>query len=194
MHTVVIPRRRVRVHERADRAGRVLRAGRRALRVIGDDVVGEVRGGKGHLFAVVRGRRLGLVAVVGDVPHDDAAARLTRFERVRDRYRRLAAVEVADARAVRGHIRVVDGLHVHLLDALALREVHARCAHAVEIELDGVASLRAGDDIKTLQGNLGHATASFTLDVYGHVTDQMKKESANRMERYLQTVQRAASE
>ena len=57
-----------------------------------------------------------------------------------------------------------------------------------------VASLRAGDDIKTLQGNLGHATASFTLDVYGHVTDQMKKESANRMERYLQTVQRAASE
>ena len=42
--------------------------------------------------------------------------------------------------------------------------------------------------------NLGHTTASLTLDVYGHVTDQMNKESANRMERYLQTVQRAASE
>ncbi len=37
-----------------------------------------------------------------------------------------------------------------------------------------VAAIRAGDDIKTVQGNLGHATAAFTLDVYGHVTDQMK--------------------
>ena len=33
-----------------------------------------------------------------------------------------------------------------------------------------VAAIRSGDDIKTVQGNLGHATASFTLDVYGHVT------------------------
>ena len=30
--------------------------------------------------------------------------------------------------------------------------------------------------------NLGHATASLTLDVYGHVTDQMKQNSAARME------------
>ena len=34
-----------------------------------------------------------------------------------------------------------------------------------------VAAILAGDDIKTVQGNLGHATAAFTLDVYGHVTD-----------------------
>lgn len=45
-----------------------------------------------------------------------------------------------------------------------------------------------GDDIKTVQGNLGHATAAFTLDVYGHVTDQMKRESAARMESYLKEV------
>lgn len=51
-----------------------------------------------------------------------------------------------------------------------------------------VASIRSGDDIKTVQGNLGHATASFTLDVYGHVTDQMRRESANRMERYYQSL------
>ena len=51
-----------------------------------------------------------------------------------------------------------------------------------------VASLRAGDDIKTVQGNLGHATAAFTLDVYGHVTDQMKRESAARMESYIKDV------
>ena len=51
-----------------------------------------------------------------------------------------------------------------------------------------VAAIRAGDDIKTVQGNLGHATAAFTLDVYGHVTDQMKRESAGRMERFIRTV------
>lgn len=51
-----------------------------------------------------------------------------------------------------------------------------------------VAAIRSGDDIKTVQSNLGHATAAFTLDVYGHVTDQMKKESAARMEHYIKDV------
>lgn len=51
-----------------------------------------------------------------------------------------------------------------------------------------VAAIRSGDDIKTVQGNLGHATAAFTLDVYGHVTDQMKEESASRMEAFIQSV------
>lgn len=51
-----------------------------------------------------------------------------------------------------------------------------------------VAAIKTGDDIKTVQGNLGHATASFTLDVYGHVTDQMRRESAQRMEQYIEGV------
>lgn len=51
-----------------------------------------------------------------------------------------------------------------------------------------VAAIRSGDDIKTVQGNLGHATASFTLDVYGHVTDQMKQASAARMDSYIKDV------
>jgi integrase len=51
-----------------------------------------------------------------------------------------------------------------------------------------VVSIRSGDDIKTVQENLGHATAAFTLDVYGHVTEQMKRESANRMEGFIQSV------
>ena len=51
-----------------------------------------------------------------------------------------------------------------------------------------VAAIRAGDDIKTVQGNLGHHAASFTLDVYGHVTDQMKRESAQRMENFIRGV------
>ena len=53
-----------------------------------------------------------------------------------------------------------------------------------------VASIRAGDDIKTVQENLGHATAAFTLDVYSHVTEQMKRDSANRMQKYIQNVRR----
>lgn len=51
-----------------------------------------------------------------------------------------------------------------------------------------VAAIKGGDDIKTVQGNMGHATAAFTLDVYGHVTDQMKQASAARMEKFIQSV------
>lgn len=51
-----------------------------------------------------------------------------------------------------------------------------------------VAAIKSGDDIKTVQGNLGHATASFTLDVYGHLTDQMKQASADRMEQFIKSV------
>ena len=57
-----------------------------------------------------------------------------------------------------------------------------------QLQSYAVASIRSGDDIKTVQGNLGHATAAFTLDVYGHVTDQMQKESAARMEQYFHLV------
>ena len=51
-----------------------------------------------------------------------------------------------------------------------------------------VISIKNGDDIKTVQGNLGHATAAFTLDIYGHVTEEMKKASSNRMENYIKSV------
>lgn len=51
-----------------------------------------------------------------------------------------------------------------------------------------VAAIRSGDDIKTIQSNLGHATAAFTLDVYGHVTTKMKQESAARMEKFIESV------
>lgn len=48
-----------------------------------------------------------------------------------------------------------------------------------------VLSLQNGDDYKTVQENLGHATASFTLDVYGHVSKKMQTDSANRMQNYI---------
>ncbi len=54
-----------------------------------------------------------------------------------------------------------------------------------------VLSLENGDDLKTLQDNLGHATAGFTLDVYGHVSQRMHQQSADRMEQYIQSQQAA---
>ena len=46
--------------------------------------------------------------------------------------------------------------------------------------------LQNGDSVKNVQEALGHHSAAFTLDVYGHVTEQMKKESADRMEQFIQ--------
>lgn len=48
-----------------------------------------------------------------------------------------------------------------------------------------VTSLQAGDDVKTVQENLGHHTAAFTLDQYGHVTESMRQASAQRMESFI---------
>ena len=54
-----------------------------------------------------------------------------------------------------------------------------------------VNSLIAGDDIKSLQDNLGHYSAAFTLDRYGHVVDSMKKASADRMQVFIENLQNA---
>ncbi len=51
-------------------------------------------------------------------------------------------------------------------------------------------AIRAGDNIKTVQENLGHATAAFTLDIYGHVTAGMRQDSARRMEGVIQAFSR----
>ncbi len=51
-----------------------------------------------------------------------------------------------------------------------------------------VVSIESGDDIKTVQSNLGHATAAFTLDVYGHVSQKMRQQSAERMEKFIQEI------
>lgn len=48
-----------------------------------------------------------------------------------------------------------------------------------------VLSIQNGDDIKTVQGNLGHATAAFTLNKYGHISERMKKDSSDRMQKYV---------
>ena len=55
-----------------------------------------------------------------------------------------------------------------------------------------VNSLRAGDDIKTLQENMGHYSAAFTLDRYGHVTEEMRKASSQRMQNFIDSMRNAA--
>jgi len=35
---------------------------------------------------------------------------------------------------------------------------------------------------------MGHATAAFTLDVYGHVSEKMKDASADRMQQYIENL------
>ena len=47
-----------------------------------------------------------------------------------------------------------------------------------------VASIRAGDDLKTISSNLGHATIAITMDVYAKYTTDMMNASSDRMEQY----------
>lgn len=67
-----------------------------------------------------------------------------------------------------------------------LRQIGAgdRCVHDLR-HTYAVLALQNGDDVKTVQTNLGHANAAFTLDVYGHVSERMQEESAERMEKYM---------
>lgn len=84
----------------------------------------------------------------------------------------------------------------HIVPQTALKRFKAVCARIGRPDARfhdmrhtfAVASLQEGDSVKTVQENLGHATASFTLDVYGHVSDKMKKDSADRMEKFIEKV------
>lgn len=51
-----------------------------------------------------------------------------------------------------------------------------------------VASIKAGDDVKVVQHNLGHSTAAFTLDVYATAWNSMQEASADRMESFMESV------
>lgn len=51
-----------------------------------------------------------------------------------------------------------------------------------------VLAIKSGDDFKTISENLGHATVAFTMQVYAHVTDQMRQDSANRMEAFINAI------
>lgn len=87
-----------------------------------------------------------------------------------------------------------DGIHV---DATVLYKHYKRIAESIGAPESrvhdlrhtfAVLSLQNGDDVKTVQGNLGHATAAFTLDVYGHVSERMREDSAARMQSYIENL------
>lgn len=45
-------------------------------------------------------------------------------------------------------------------------------------------AIASGADVKSVQTLLGHATASFTLNVYAHTSEQMMKDTASRVQGY----------
>lgn len=55
-----------------------------------------------------------------------------------------------------------------------------------------IAALRSGVDVKTVQHNLGHATAKMTLDVYAAYTNDAGVEGAKKLSEYLQSAQNEA--
>jgi integrase len=46
-------------------------------------------------------------------------------------------------------------------------------------------ALRSGNDIKSVQEDLGHHSAAFTMDTYAHVTESMKRVNADRMQAFI---------
>ena len=74
--------------------------------------------------------------------------------------------------------------------ALSYAEIKALCAgdpaikEKMDLDVD-VARLRL---MKADQENMGHYSAAFTLDRYGHVTETMRQESANRMQAFIQGI------
>lgn len=89
------------------------------------------------------------------------------------------------------------GDHLHPQRLYAHHKKIAKAAGAPDARVHdlrhtfAVLSLQNGDDVKTVQENLGHATAAFTLDVYGHVSERMKEDSAARMQGYFEKLERA---
>ena len=49
-------------------------------------------------------------------------------------------------------------------------------------------ALQNGVDVKTLSGLLGHYSAGFTLDTYGHITPAMKQDAAEKVGSFLSAV------
>ncbi len=53
-------------------------------------------------------------------------------------------------------------------------------------------ALAQGATLKSVQDMLGHSTASFTLNVYAHTTDEMRHDTASRVQDYYDSLQEKA--
>ena len=81
----------------------------------------------------------------------------------------------------------------HFVSRSKIRNHHIKVLEAAGIEHHrihdmrdtfAITSLQAGDDIKTVQENLGHADPGFTLKVYMKALDEMKKKSSSRIQTF----------
>ena len=52
-------------------------------------------------------------------------------------------------------------------------------------------AIASGADIKSVQDLMGHATASFTLNVYAHTSERMKEDTASRVQSYYDNLKKA---
>ena len=69
--------------------------------------------------------------------------------------------------------KIVDEMHLPEVLFHDLRHTYATLA------------LQNGVDPKTVSATLGHATVAFTMDKYGHVSQAMLTDSANKMQNYI---------
>ena len=51
-------------------------------------------------------------------------------------------------------------------------------------------ALASGADVKSVQNLLGHSSAAMTLDIYSHATEQMQRDTAERMQNYFDSIQK----
>ncbi len=139
--------------------------------------------GEGYFFAPLKNDN---IRVVTPAPH---VMKLLRSHKARQNETRIQIADVWKD----NNLVFCNDLGGHLVHGTVYRQFKAIAAqigmpdarfHDLRHSY-AVAAIRAGDDIKTVQENLGHATASFTLDVYGHVTEQMQQQSAARMEAHI---------
>ena len=49
-------------------------------------------------------------------------------------------------------------------------------------------AIASGADIKSVQTMLGHATATFTMDVYAHTSEKMMDDTASRLQSYYKNI------
>lgn len=119
----------------------------------------------------------------------EIAFQYLRAERKRQAENRLAAGELWNnpddlvfTDAMGGHLRISTFYKTFKRIAESIGRPDAR-PHDLRHTAATVA-IAAGADIKSVQDLLGHATASFTLNVYAHTRDQMKKDTAARMQNY----------
>ena len=145
--------------------------------------------GEGFMFAALKNDKTRTITPAPFV------MQLLKRRKIEQAQKRLAVGSAWDDREFPGLVFTNDiGGHLyhntvvkHFKKALAVAGIPERRFHDLRHSY-AVAALRSGDDVKTVQENLGHHTAAFTLDQYGHVTEQMRRESADRMQAFIERV------